>query len=309
MKPIESSGGSEPDPGAVVSGPRRTWRRRLIQITAFVFVGLFIVLFTIQRKMIFPGTETQGTEASKIHPRRGASLVTLRSSGGIPIAAHFGPALTPDGKPLPDVDGRAALIYFYGNAMCAAYCDDEFERFRRLGLDVVIPDYPGYGMSGGDASELGCREAADACLGYLRSRGIPENRIIAAGWSLGGAVAIDLASRSDLGGLIAFSTFTSATDMARTIIPLPLPGFFLRDQFESLAKISKVRCPILLGHGRRDTLVPFSMFERLCDATSSPPSKIVIDDAGHNDFYDRGCPTIFKAIADFVGGLDKPSQE
>ena len=61
------------------------------------------------------------------------------------------------------------------------------------------------------------------CPEHLRSRGFPASKIIVAGWSLGGAVAIDAASRHSVGGLIAFSTFTSSHDMARNLFPVLLP--------------------------------------------------------------------------------------
>jgi fermentation-respiration switch protein FrsA (DUF1100 family) len=195
---------------------------------------------------------------------------------------------------------RPALLYFYGNAMCLAYADQEFDRFRRLGLNVMIPDYVGYGLSTGKPSEIGCRQTAEVCLDHLRSRGFPASKIIIAGWSLGGAVAIDAASRRSVGGLIAFSTFTSSHDMARNLFPVPLPRFFLAHQFESLKKIPSITCPILLGHGRRDTIVPFSMFERLAGSVKGPLQKLVIEDGGHNDFYDAGGARIDAAIRQFA---------
>jgi fermentation-respiration switch protein FrsA (DUF1100 family) len=113
-------------------------------------------------------------------------------------------------------------------------------------------------------------------------------------------VAIDLASRRSLGGLIAFSTFTSTNDMARTIFPLKMPRWFFAHRFESLRKIPTIKCPILLGHGRRDSLVPFAMFERLVAAAKSALTTLVIDQADHNDFYDEGGTRIDNAIATFV---------
>ena len=155
--------------------------------------------------------------------------------------------------------------------MCLAAAEPLFDRFRRLGLNVLIPDYLGYGQSGGKASESSCRETAETAYQALRDRKFPASRIISGGWSLGGAVAIDLASREQVGGLFAFSTFTSAHDMARTIVPLPLPRFLVVHKFDSLSKVSRITCPILLGHGRQDPLVPFPMFEQLAGAVEARP--------------------------------------
>jgi fermentation-respiration switch protein FrsA (DUF1100 family) len=302
MGPIELHGQErekEPKPDRL-RHPALVWTSRGLRIVALGFGGFLVVVYFLQGRIIFPGAATQGADQSKVRPRSGTELVTLTTASGDRVAALFGPALSPDGHALPDASSRPALIYFYGNAMCLAYCDDEFDRFRRLGLNVLIPDYIGYGLSGGKASEIGCRETAEAGFENLRSRGFPANRIIAAGWSLGGAVAIDLASRHPVGGLIAFSTFTNTRDMGKTIFPIALPRWFFRDRFESLRKISDVHCPILLGHGRRDSLIPFSMSERLLAATNPTAPRIVIDEADHNDFFQIGGRKLWEAIAKFV---------
>ena len=91
----------------------------------------------------------------------------------------------------------------------------------------------------------------------VSTRRVDAKTIIAAGWSLGGAVAIDLASRRQVGGLIVFSTFTSGVEMARRMLPFVPVSLLLRHRFDSVHKIAKIRCPILIGHGRRDPLIPF----------------------------------------------------
>jgi fermentation-respiration switch protein FrsA (DUF1100 family) len=277
------------------------WLARISTLAALICLGFLTVLYFLQGRMIFPGAGTQGQQEARVRSRGDTELLDLTTSGGERVAALFGPALTADRQPDPRANLRPTMTYFYGNAMCLNYATDEFDRFRRLGLNVLIPDYVGYGMSGGTPSERGCQATADAAYDYLVSRRrVDPQQIITAGWSLGGAVAIDLASRRTVGGLIAFSTFTSTSDMARTILPIKLPGWFFAHRFDSLHKIPKISCPNLLGHGRRDTLVPFAMFERLAAAARSPTTTLVIDAAGHNDFYDEGGRRIDDAIAAFV---------
>jgi fermentation-respiration switch protein FrsA (DUF1100 family) len=226
------------------------------------------------------------------------------TSQGEPVVALFGPGLTADGGALPDAAERPTMIYFYGNAMCLNYATMEFEQFRRLGLNVLIPEYVGYGMSGGSPSEQGCEATADAAYDYLvSSRGVEPTRIVAAGWSLGGSVAIDLASRRPVAGLIVFSTFTSAVDLARRVLPFVPVSLILRHRFENVRKISQVRCPILIGHGRLDQVVPFDMGEKLAAAAAGPVTTLWIDHAEHNDFYDAGGRRIDEAIAKFIESI------
>jgi fermentation-respiration switch protein FrsA (DUF1100 family) len=296
--------------GSLTPAHRRGLRARALLIRALrllllILGGSLVVLYLIQDRMIFPGMATQGAPEAKVNPRPGTELLKLITPEGERVVALYGPALLADGRPHPHPESRPALLYFYGNAMCLAYAERELDRFRRLGLNVMIPDFLGFGLSSGKASELGCRQTAQTALEWLRLRGFESSRIIAGGWSLGGAVAVDLAYRQQVGGLIAFSTFTSIRDMALSIIPVPLPGFLFAHKFDSLSKIPSVTCPILLGHGRLDRIAPFPMFERLKKAARAPVWTIILDRAEHNDFYEVGGKQIDEAIEKLVEVLPK----
>jgi uncharacterized protein len=280
-----------------------------VRIIGAIYLVLLAVYYGFQTRIIFPGAESQGQPYAKLRPPPGCDLVTLSAPRGEQIVAIHGPALAPDRRPDPQAASRPTLIYFYGNAMCASAALDQFEQFRRLGLNVIIPDYLGYGMSGGHASEKGCQATADAVYEYLLGkRGVAPERIIAGGWSLGAAVAIDLASRHKVGGLVACSAFTSGVDMGRRIAPFLPVSLLLRHRFESERKIKTIQCPILIGHGRADSLIPFEMGQKLASSAGGPVSTLWIEGAGHNDFFDVAGRRIDEAIVRFAAVMDSQAR-
>jgi fermentation-respiration switch protein FrsA (DUF1100 family) len=279
---------------------------RIARILTIVYLGYAAMLFSLQTRMIFPGHETQGQPYAEVRPRPGTELVRLKTRQGESIVALFGPALTADGRPDPQAARRPTLLFFYGNGMCLSYSRDEFERFRRLGLNVLIPEYVGYGMSGGSPSERGCQATADAAYEYLvATRGVKPDELVIGGWSLGGAVAVDLASRRPAAGLIMFSSFTGGVEMGRRIAPFLPVSLLLRHRFDNLGKIRSVTCPILIGHGRRDSIVPFDMGKRLAAAAKAPVTTLWIDEADHNDFLDVAGRRLDRAITRFVDELPR----
>jgi fermentation-respiration switch protein FrsA (DUF1100 family) len=267
------------------------------------------VFASFQTRLIFPGGQTQGQPLAEVRPEPGTELLSLRTTNGDRVVALFGPALHRDATPIPEAAECPTLLYFYGNAMCLRNALGDFELFRRLGMNVLIPDYTGYGMSGGQPSESGCQATADAAYDYLRSdRKIPTDRIVVGGWSLGAAVAIDLASRRPVGGLFAFCTFTRMADMARRVLPFLPTSLLLRHRFDNLAKMGQIRCPILLGHGRVDRIIPFEMSERLADAAGDHASAFVVEQADHNDFYAVGDRKIEAEISAFLNRIFRSGQ-
>jgi fermentation-respiration switch protein FrsA (DUF1100 family) len=273
----------------------------IVRVVALAYLGVLIVLYALQTRLIFPGQDSQGQPYAVVRPAPGTELVHFTTAHGDSIAALYAPAQTRGGSSDPDAARRPTMLYFYGNAMCLSQAELELEQFRRLGLNVLIPEYVGYGMSQGSASEAGCRATADAAYDYLVTSGrATASRLVVAGWSLGAAVAIDLASRRPVAGLVALCTFTSAGDMARRLVPFLPISILLRHRFDNLRKIPRVGCPILIGHGRRDSMIPFSMATRLAAAATSPVTTLWIDEADHNDFFGVAGRRVDEAIAAFV---------
>lgn len=306
MEPIERPT-SQASPTQASTSPRsaaRRWLTLLVRIAGVVLIGVILVLASLQTQLIFPGATTQGTPEAQVTPGPGCEILRLTTSAGEKVVALYGPALDRNGKPLEDAESRPTLLYFYGNAMCIRSAAEEFEAFRRLGVNVLIAEYLGYGMSEGSPSELGCRATAEAAYDYLRNvRRVDPRRIVAAGWSLGGAVAIDLAYRQPLGGLIVFCTFTRVADMVHRLFPFIPTTLFLNHKFDSLSKIAKISCPILIGHGKRDQIIPFEMSERLANAATSPVTRFAIDEADHNDFFLLGARKILGAMGPFLAEI------
>jgi hypothetical protein len=190
---------------------------------------------------------------------------------------------------LPNPTSEKALLWFHGNAENIGQGLEHLMLYSCLAVNVLAVDYRGYGKSEGSPDEAGVYHDADAAYDYLiQERHIRPKNIVVFGHSLGGAVAIDLASRRECGGLIVQSSFTSAKDMARRMFRIPLFEYLFKSQFDSLAKIRRVRAPIVIVHGTRDEVVPFSMGQRLFAAAPEPKFFFPVEGAGHNDVVEIG---------------------
>lgn len=150
---------------------------------------------------------------------------------------------------------------------------------------------------------------ARAAWNYLTNeRRVPANKIVIFGDSLGGAVAIDLATEVEPAGLIVQSGFTSISDMAAEVMPF-VPGFILRTKMDSLAKIPRVSCPKLFIHSPNDEMVPYRMGRRLFDAAREPKQFYEVAGASHNEMDTVGGRVYFETIRNFVRSCAPPRTE
>jgi len=264
---------------------------------------------SLETTLVFPGSATQGLAGALLPPSADYELIPLKTRDGTPIIAEFGRALGRDGKRAVDPGHAPTVLFFYGNGACAANMAAEFWKLRQMGANVIMPDFPGYGMSGGKPSERGFYAAADAVLDYVTGRpGIDRDRIVAVGWSMGGAVAIDLASRRRVAALETISAFTSLPAVAHTVTPWLPVTWLLRSRFDSLSKIASITCPIFIAHGTLDRIVPPAMAGQLAAAARGKVVPFMIEGAGHNDVFDTGGDALWSAMrtAIFAGKQEGP---
>jgi len=193
-----------------------------------------------------------------------------------------------------------AILFLHGNAGNASHRLPNAAELARLGADVLLIDYRGYGMSEGTPSESGAYADARAGLAHLtEERGFPEQRIVLFGRSLGAAVAVDLARDTDLAGVILESTFSSAADVARATMG-PVLAYLARGRFDSASKIDRIRSPLLFFHGDRDQIVDYELGRRLFELAPEPKQFETISGAGHNDTVEVGGRPYFARIAQFL---------
>ena len=218
--------------------------------------------------------------------------IDIKSSDGVRINGWFFPAVRGGGS-------LGTILFCHGNAGNISDRLEKISLFHEMGLNVFIFDYRGYGRSEGTPTEQGMYRDVLAAYDYLLSRQDVDSRnIIAYGSSLGGAAAIDLATKRGLSHLIIDSSFTSAADMAKRIFPW-IPSFAIRTKLDSLTKIKNVTIPKLFIHSVEDELVPFELGQKLFDAAPEPKTFLKIH-GSHNDAHIHNPARFWKGIDGFL---------
>jgi len=208
---------------------------------------------------------------------------------------------------LPDPGSRKALLFFHGNAGNISHRGSSVEIFHRLGMNVLIFDYRGFGTSQGEPDESGLYEDARAAWRFLQEeKGFDSKDIILFGRSLGGAVASKLASEVRPAGLILESSFSSARDMADAIMPLISRVVFLRFNLNTLNIIDRIRCPLLVLHGPQDEVIPFRQGEKIFKAAREPKTFVTLQ-GGHNGGYLLSQPAYEQALEAFIRTISDSS--
>jgi fermentation-respiration switch protein FrsA (DUF1100 family) len=287
--------------------PRRPRRllRRIIRSAIAGYLLTCIVVYFIQDRMVFPGAASQGKSDASIIAPPDCQIIHLTTASGDQVAALFGNAV----GPAQNVS-RPTILYFYGNGGTVAWSMGEFKNFRNLRADVLIPDFVGYGMSGGKPSEVNLYATADASYDYLvHQRGVAPQNLVVVGWSLGAAVAIDPASRRPVGALAIFNAFTTMREMARKTMPWLPTSWILKYRFDNLQKIPTISCPIFICNGVLDQLIPPSMSDRLAVAAKGPVTRLKVPNSGHNEIFSADPDLVYSMLSHFLNntGVFRPA--
>ena len=201
---------------------------------------------------------------------------------------------------IPHPQAQRVVLFFHGNAGNIAHRGDSIAIFHRLGLNVFIFDYRGYGRSEGSASEQGLYRDATAAWRYLtQTRGFDAREIVLFGRSLGGAVAAQLAAAQRPGALILESTLSSARDFAHSVFPLLSRLVVVRYDFNTVDSLARVHCPVLVLHSPTDEIMPFALGEKVY-AAAREPKRLVELQGDHNSGFLQSQPGYQRELGGFI---------
>lgn len=204
-----------------------------------------------------------------------------------------------------------AVLYLHGSRWNLTGHLFRLEQIRSLGFSVLAIDYRGFGKSLGELpSEASVYEDARIAWDHLKSLQPDASKRVIYGHSLGGAVAVDLAS--DLGrasaenagarALIIESTFTNLADIATEVADTPWPiRWLISQKFDSIDKIDQVRMPVLIVHGTADPYVPSRFSEQLYEAAREPKRLLLIEGGTHNNSMRIGRQEYRRALDELLG--------
>jgi uncharacterized protein len=171
---------------------------------------------------------------------------------------------------------------------------------EQLGVGVFMYDYRGYGRSQGAPSEAGLVADALAARAALIREGIPPEHIVYFGRSLGAAVTVALAIAHPPRGVVLESPFTSVRAMGNAV--LPGAGYLFRTRWDSLAKIGRLRAPLLVIHGESDEVVPFAQGRALFEAAPEPKTFVTLRGSRHYDL-EAAWPDYWASWRQFLASL------
>lgn len=265
-------------------------------IAAAVIVIYFlaiILLYIFQTKIIFhPGKLTKDFRF-KLSPDD--DEVMLKTSDGTRISGLYFHGTR-----------HQVILYFHGNAGDLSGWRFAAEDFTGLGYPVLMIDYRGYGKSEGHFSEDGFYRDAEAAYAYLINiKGFATQDIIVYGRSVGTGVAVHLASKHKVNGLVLESPYTSFGQLANEKLPFFFPSLYLDYKFNNIEKITSVKCPVILIHGERDSLIPASHSKRLLPKIKGKSKLILIPQGSHNDLnsFPEYKSFLQKDLAEFFSAL------
>ena len=232
----------------------------LLAAAALLWLGAGALLWTEQERLLFPAPGGIERDALDQAARElGVETLDLRAADGTSLYGWYRAA-----------GGTRAVLYFHGNAETVAGSGALMRRANQLGWDFGVVAYRGYPGSEGAPGEAGIALDARALFDHTVQRGIPAERVVLHGRSLGGAVAGALAAEVEPGGVVLESTFTRLADVAREAFPLwPVDGL-LRHPFDTWSRLDRMPRHLLHVHGALDQVVPVHHGRSLAARTGAP---------------------------------------
>lgn len=257
--------------------------KQILTVVFFVFVISTLLMFLLQRHLTyFPAKEKPSRQMFHAEDMQ---QLTLHTADGLFLNAWYKPA----------THNQPTLLYLHGNAGHIGYRMPLVRSFLSSGFGVLLLEYRGYGGNKGQPSEQGWYTDGRSAVQFLQQQGVATDHLVLYGESLGSGVATQLATEFPICALVLQSPFTSLSALAR----YHYPWIFIKpwEKFDSLARISTIKAPLLILHGKQDQIVPFVQGLTLFNQANEPKRLVALENRGHVDLWDIN---FFNEVSHFI---------
>ena len=267
---------------------------KVLLAIAFFYVAAMIAIYFAQALFIYapqiPTRDLVATPTDIGLEYENLNLITVDNER---INAWYIPAKNQNTK---------TVLFFHGNAGNISHRLETIKIYNKLGLNFLIFDYRGFGISTGKPTEEGTYLDADTVWQYLiEERKLNPQQIIIAGRSLGGGVAAELAKKVRPAMLILESTFTSMTEVSAKHYPFMPTGLIVKHEYETNLKLKDIHCPIVFAHSKNDEVIPYEHSQRNYTVANEPKQFIELR-GGHGSGF------LFSE-RDYISGLQLAFKE
>ena len=259
----------------------------LITITLVSYVIFTGGVFLFQRSLLYPASQNVPNPAAYGVP--GIEEVQTETADGLRLTHWYRPPREP---------GAAVVVVFHGNAGNLGDRVPKLVEILRAGYGMLLMGYRGYGGNQGRPSEEALTGDARGLLDWLAGQGVPPERTVLYGESLGSGIAVKLAAEREVAGVILEAPYTSIAELAQLHYWYLPAKWLILDRWNSLDIVAGLRAPLLVVHGGRDRTVPPRYSRRLFEAAPEPKEYFLFDQASHNDLYDF--PQVPARVIDFL---------
>jgi pimeloyl-ACP methyl ester carboxylesterase len=269
---------------------------RVVLVVLLLLALVVALAWLLQRRLIyFPDGSAPPPAAQVV---AGAQDVTLHTDDGLRLGAWL--VKPPPGTP----DRRLAVLVAHGNAGNRLGRVPLAVALAGHGLTVLLLDYRGYGGNPGSPSEEGLARDVRAARTFLVDQaGIPAERLIYYGESLGAAVVTALAARYPPAALVLRSPFTDLPAAGREHYPFLPVRLLLRDRFPVGDLIARITVPTLIVYGTADTIVSPAQSMAVADRAAGPVRIVAVEGADHNDASLLDGRQLINAITELAAGI------
>ncbi len=212
----------------------------------------------------------------------GFQVISYRTSDGLELTSWYRPAQK----------GYATIVYFQGNGGNISHRIFKTRALFEAGYGLLLVGYRGYGGNPGQPTEDGLYQDARAALDYLQGKGLPSERLVLLGESLGSGVAVRMATETKVRAIILEAPYTSTVDVGQSAYFFLPVKMLMYDRFPSIDIIKDIQAPLLVVHGENDRIIPTRFGRRLFQAAPEPKEAHFLPGAGHNDLFEHGLTDI-----------------